>query len=140
MSNHRWLSTGLLSAALLLAAPALAEPGKIGSSGSSDAAMKAFGKFAGSWMSDMEQREARNRSKPDIQRSSGRSYASYTGYAPDWQVEVHATGDKSSPYVGILRYQEQLFTCADETASNCSVARSTPVTEVFPYRNGSWKY
>ncbi len=140
MSNHYGLSAGLLVLLLATAGSATAEPGKISSSSNNDSAIRAFGEFAHSWMSDMEQRETTNRSKPTIKRAAGGAFASYTGYSSDWDVEVHATGDQNSPFVGILRYEEQRFTCKDQTTSKCSVSGSTPVTEVFPYRNGRWKY
>ncbi len=143
MSISHWLAgrmalVGCAALGLALAGPAEADPAKIAPG--SNSAERAFGKFAGSWMKTMEQREATNRGKPEIKRYAGRTYAAYTGYGSDWDIEVHATGDSVSPYVGVLHYKEQHFTCADETTNKCSVASQTPVTEVFPYRNGKWKY
>jgi hypothetical protein len=140
MRAHRWLTAGALVATLSLAGAAQADPAKVGEDGPTEAAFRAFGAFARSWMSDMEQRESANRSKPIIQQHSGRQVATYTGYAPEWNVEVHPTGDRSAPYVGVLHYEEQSFTCRDGTTRDCSLAGSTPVTEVFPYRDGTWKY
>ena len=137
MSTHRWLAAALVAAGLTLTGGVSAEPAKIaGSSG----AQGAFGKFATSWMADMEKREASNRRSPAIQRYAGRTYATYVGYSQEWNTEVHATGDSSAPYVGVLHYKEQTYTCSDETTRSCSVASTTPVTEVFPYRDGRWKY
>lgn len=138
MSIHHWLVAAAVAVGLGLPGAASADPAKIAPGGGN--AERDFGKFANSWMADMKQREASNRNQPTIERYAGRTYATYTGYAPEWKTEVHATGDSSSPYVGVLQYKEQLFTCADETTRKCSVSRSTPVTEVFPYRNGKWKY
>jgi hypothetical protein len=140
MSNHRWLTAGALVAALTLSGAVRADPAKLGADGPSDKAFRAFGAFARSWMTDMEQRESANRGRPIIQQRGGRTVATYTGYAPEWNVEVHATGDRGSPYVGVLHYEEQTFTCRDETTRDCSLSSSTPVTEVFPYRDGTWKY
>jgi hypothetical protein len=138
MSKHSRLATALLVVGLGLPAVASAEPAKIASG--QDGAFRAFGKFARSWMSDMEARESHNKRSPTIEHQGGRRIATYTGYAPEWEVEVHATGDSTSPFVGVLHYQEQVFTCRDETTSRCDLSRSTPVTEVFPYRDGAWKY
>ena len=121
------------------AGAAQAEPASIGD-GAEAGAFRAFGKFAKTWMADMEKRERTNRAKPTIEQQGSRSYATYTGYAPEWKVEVHPTGDSTAPYVGVLHYQEQRYTCRDTTTRSCSLASSTPVTEVFPYRNGAWKY
>ena len=138
MSKHSWLATAALVAGLGLPAVASAEPAKIAPA--QDSAFRAFGKFARSWMGEMEQRERQNKRTPTIERQGSRRIASYTGYAPEWNVEVHATGDRTSPYVGVLHYQEQLYVCQDETTKRCRLSRSTPVTEVFPYRDGAWKY
>jgi len=129
----------LAAAGLALAATGQAEPASLGN-GSEAGAFRAFGTFAKSWMGEMEQREQANRSRPTIEEQGSRSYASYLAYAPEWKVEVHATGDATAPYVGILHYEEQRYTCRDTTTRSCSLATSTPVTEVFPYRDGAWKY
>ena len=103
-------------------------------------ALKTFGDFARSWMADMEKHEATNKRAPEIKYYGGRSYATYKGYAPEFEVEVHATGSPDSPYVGVLKYQEQTFTCNDETTRRCSVAGTVPVTEFFGFRKGRWAY
>lgn len=128
----RWISACAVAAAVGVAAPAGA--------GSDESARQAFDRFAASWMGKMEKREAENRRQPVVQRAGGRSVATYTGYADDWSIEVQATGDRVSPYVGLLSYQEQSYTCSDETARRCSVSRITPVTEVFGYREGRWSW
>ena len=147
MSGHRWntsaLSRGLVAGlvGLALGAPGLAsaDPAARGS-GKNTSAFRDFGKFAKTWMADLEKRERSNRAQPTLERTGTQSYATFTGYAPGFEVEVHATGDRTSPYVGILKYEEQVFACGDETTRRCSVKRTTPVTEVFPYRDGAWKY
>jgi len=139
MSRHRWLITLAVAAGLGCSGLAQAEPASLGD-GHWGTAFRAFGKFAKSWMADMEKREAGNRARPTLQHEGSRSYATYLGYAPKWNVEVHATGDRVAPYVGVLHYQEQTYSCRDETTRSCSVVRSTPVTEVFPYRDGHWTY
>jgi len=128
-----------VAGSLAVAGVATAEPASLGT-GQESSAFRAFGKFAKSWMADMEKREQRNRARPTVEKRGAQSVASYTGYAPEWDVEVHATGDATSPYVGVLRYQEQNYTCKDKTTRACRISSFTPVTEVFPYRNGAWKY
>lgn len=137
MSIHRWLTLAALAAGLTFGAAATADPAKIAPS---SGAKQAFGTFAKSWMADMEKRENTNRSKPKMQSYAGRTYATYVGYSADWNTEVHETGDRLAPYVGVLHYQEQTYTCTDETTRSCKISGTTPVTEVFPYRNGAWKY
>ena len=135
MDKNRWLTAGALVAALTLGGVAQSDPAKIAPS--ENAATRAFGDFARSWMSDMKKREVTHRHRPTIE---GPGLASYVGYSPKWDMEVKATGDSISPYVGVLRYQEQLYTCRDETTRDCKVSRTTPVTEVFAFREGGWKY
>lgn len=139
MSRHRFLVVALAVAGLGLPTLTQAEPASRGD-GADAGAFQEFGQFAKSWMAQMEKRERANRSKPTLEQKGSRTFATYTGYAPDYKVEVHATGDRTSPYVGVLRYEEQLYTCRDETTRKCSLSSSTPVTEVFPYRDGAWKY
>jgi len=116
----------------LAAAPAGAE--------SQQGALRAFGSFADQWMAKLEAREAQNRSQPQVERLAGRSVATYTGYADDWRVEVKPTGDAGSPFVGLLTYDEQHYTCRDETTRRCDLSGTTPVTEVFGYRGGRWSW
>jgi hypothetical protein len=140
--SKRWPYMALaaaVTASFVLASPAQAEPASLGS-GQDAGAFRTFGKFAKSWMAEMEQREQTNRARPTIEENGKQRFATYTGYAPEWNVEVHATGDRTSPWVGVLHYEEQTFTCRDATTRACSISRLTPVTEVFPYRDGSWKY
>lgn len=135
MSN-RILTIALAVAGLGLAASAAhAEPAAL-APGDDATAFRTFGTFAKSWMAEMEQRERTNRARPQIESD----VATFTGYAPEWKVEVHATGDRTAPYVGVLHYEEQRYVCQDQTTRSCRVSRSTPVTEVFPYRDGAWKY
>jgi hypothetical protein len=84
----------------------------------------------------MERVEEDNRRKPERSANSVR----YRGYTDDFRVELRATGYPGAPFVGLIRYGEQLFTCADPGATRCGVSHTTPVTEIFRYQNGRWVY
>lgn len=131
-------STALL--ALLLAAPAPAGPPAAIPDGSRERAGRAFESFANDWMGKMQRAERQNRSRPKLQTVGSREQFTYRGYASDFETELKATGHPAAPYVGVLRYHENLYACSDRTATRCSVAARTPVTEIFRFQNGRWVY
>ena len=65
---------------------------------------------------------------------------SHRGLSKSKVAELKATGHPTAPYVGVLRYHENLYTCSDRAATRCSVAAQTPVTEIFRFQNGRWIY
>jgi hypothetical protein len=54
--------------------------------------------------------------------------------------EVKPTGSPSNPYVGVLHYTEESYSCSDAAQRNCTLVESTPVTEIFRFQNGKWVY
>ena len=131
---HQLGSIGLL--ALALAAPSLAGPPAAIPDGGRERAGRAFETFANEWMAKMERAERQNRSRP---KASAGSFT-YRGYASEFETELKPTGHPAAPYVGLLRYREQLYSCSDKAAKDCSVATQTPVTEIFRFQNGRWVY
>ena len=101
-------------------------------------AKAAFTKFARSWM-DKIQRIAADQ-KPTVQPGATNAVVTYRDYADDFSVELRPTGHASAPYVGILRYSEQIFSCRDIAANDCTLSSQIPVTEIFRYQNGRWVY
>jgi hypothetical protein len=96
--------------------------------------------FASQWMDRMERVEDDNRRKPTVARGAGASEITYRGYTNDFKVELRPTNYPAAPFVGLIRYGEQLFRCADAGATRCDVARTIPVTEIFRFQNGRWVY
>ena len=88
----------------------------------------------------MRNAEARNRLRPSIRPGAAKSVVTYRGFGDDYQVELRPTGHPASPFIGILRYTEQVYTCREASGSDCSVASSVPVTEIFRYQAGRWVY
>ena len=126
----------LLSSSLALAGP----PGAIPEDDSQQRILRSFKSFASSWMEKMERVETSNRAKPKIRPHVSGSPFTYKGYASDFDIEVKHTGYAVAPFVGILRYSEQLFTCTDASASRCRIVSTIPVTEIFRFQGGRWIY
>jgi hypothetical protein len=100
-------------------------------------AERSFNEFAKGWMQKMARVESENRAHPKL-ASNGN--ASYRGYADDFQIELKPTGSSTAPWVGILRYNELLYSCADRVAKACSPSKTTRVTEIFRFQGGKWVY
>lgn len=137
-----WVAAAALVAPLALACSASAEPpaARAGDGTPRASASRAFERFAASWMERMERAEAANRSEPTVSSRDGTTYVTYRGYAEGFDTELRATDSSSTPYVGVLRYQEILFACSDRSAERCRAASRTPVTEIFRYQDGRWVY
>ncbi len=125
--GSRWIVTGLL--ALLLTAPAWAEPAAIAPSGGPrERAESSFQTFARDWVQDMRRREVRA-------RKAGQDH---TGPGAEWRVELRPTGKSRTPYVGILHYTENRMRCSG--AGSCQRVGSSGISEFFRFQNGKWVY
>jgi hypothetical protein len=131
-----------LGAPLVLAAPGLAQAAGPAAVQSTDheRASDSLDAFASQWMNRMERVEDDNRRQPKVTRGPAAPEVSYRGYTNDFRVEIRPTGYPAAPFVGLIRYGEQLFTCADQGATRCGVAHTTPVTEIFRFQDGRWVY
>jgi len=130
----------LAVALLLMAAPALADDVAAIPDSADERARTSFSDFARSWMAKMQKNEAQNRKNPTVQPGPSENVVTYRGIGEDFTVELRPTGHPSAPFVGILRYNEQVYSCDGANASKCSVSSSLPVTEIFRYQGGSWVY
>ena len=116
-----------------------APPAAIADTGS-QTARKSFARFASEWMTKMQRIESQNRANPSLRPGASQPLVTFRGYGTDFTTELKPTGHPRAPYVGILRYIEHLYTCADAKATRCSVASTTPVTEIFRFQDGRWVY
>jgi hypothetical protein len=134
----------VFGAPLLVASAALSQSAPPASvAPSSDAERKAAASldvFASQWMRKMERVEDDNRRKPQVVRNARSTEVTYRGYTNDFKVELRPTGVPGAPFVGLIRYGEQLFSCSDPGATRCGVSHTTPVTEIFRFQNGRWIY
>ena len=124
----------LISTAALASSPAaLAKPAQARAEAS-------FHRFVARWMQKVHALEQEHREKPTVKAGASRPLVTYRGYGDEYSVELRATGHANTPYVGLLRYTEHVYSCETVEAESCRIASSVPVTEVFRYRNGRWTY
>jgi hypothetical protein len=125
------LTAGLVLA--FVAAPALADnPAAIAPA--DERAQASFTKFAQSWMDKVQRMAADQR--PSVHPGAANTMVTYRDYGDEFTVELRPTGHATAPYVGILRYHEQIFSCKDLAVDDCSLS----VTEIFRYQGGRWIY
>ena len=141
LSPSRPIAICTVTAALLLmAAPTIADDVAAIPDSADERARTSFSDFARSWMVKMQENEAQNRKNPTVQPGPSENTVTYRGFGEDFTVELRPTGHPSAPFVGILRYNEQVYSCEGVSASKCSVVSSLPVTEIFRYQSGRWIY
>jgi hypothetical protein len=123
-----------------LAGPALAgSPAAIPDAGDTRARVS-FQTFTADWMRKVRALEERHRANPTVKSGASEPLVTYRGYGEDYSVELRPTGHSQSPYVGLLRYTEHVYSCRNVEADRCSIASTVPVTEIFRYQNGRWTY
>jgi hypothetical protein len=91
-------------------------------------------------MANLEKNEAENRRTAPVYQVASETVIRFDGYGDDYEMTVKETGRPSTPFVGVLRYEEVLYTCLRDDAARCTVTRSVPVSEIFSFRNGRWAY
>lgn len=132
--------TCALTCLLLIASAAHADsPAAISDTGR-DRAGSAFDAFAVQWMQRARAAEITGRANPNVTPGAVAPLVSFRGYAEDYDLELRPTGNPTSPYVGLLRYTENLYTCSGVAATDCKIVSSIPVTEIFRYQGGRWRY
>jgi len=105
-----------------------------------------FEKFSKVWMARLEQvnRDNNLAVKPETV-APGRVVGRYLRYGPDCTREVRATGSKTTPFVGILRYSQRTMEKEGETIPKmkdnpASASGEIQVMEIFRYTGGRWVY
>jgi hypothetical protein len=110
----------------------------------SSPAGKAFDIFIRGWMGDLEREASQQRPSgrflmPAAPSDQPETYT-YREYSDDYQVEMKETGKPAAPYVGILHYVEETYVCRGPAREDCDLVESSPITEIFPFRDGRWQY
>jgi len=98
-------------------------------------ASSAFDSFTSTWMTQLAAASALQPVAAGAVAS--RTYRKYTG---EFTKEVKPTGVPSNPFVGVLRYVEEEYSCSDAARTQCSLVSTMPVTEIFRFQNGRWVY
>jgi len=120
---------------------ALADPpARIDPDAASRGARASFETFARDWMARAQARSERDRANPRLSPGAKALVATYREVGKDFETELQPTGRPGTPWVGVLRYTENVVTCADLHATDCRVVSTVPVTEVFRLRGGHWVY
>jgi len=127
-----------LAVALVLAAPAGAEPAS--PAASREGAASSFEAFAREFMAQVRAREQRARLRPRVAAGPASPVVTYRGYGEEFRTELRGSGSEAAPFVGLLHYTEHVYSCRDLASERCSLAASAPVTEVFRFRGGRWVY
>lgn len=135
LSLSSFLALGIATAAL--AGPPAAIPN---SDPAQQRAERSFDEFAKGWMQKMAHLESQNRTSPKLASQSGGMVASYRGYEPGYVIELKPTGSATAPWVGILRYHELTYMCADKSTASCAPSKKMRVTEIFRFQGGKWVY
>ena len=131
-----WLVTLLLAPA----APSWAgSPAAISDSGR-HRAETSFQEFATGWMEKARKLELEHRSEPTVTVGATRPVGTYRGFGDDYSLELQPTGHPAAPYLGLLRYTEEVYSCRGIETSECSIAATVPVTEIFRFQYGRWNY
>ena len=125
-----------LGVCLLLATRALADAPPP-AQGPDRAQAAAFQDFARQWMTKLRGMEQH---RPRVSAGPGHLLFTYRGYADEFRTELEPTGKAATPYVGLLHYTEQVYSCKSLETRECTVAATVPVTEIFRLQGGRWSY
>ena len=105
-----------------------------------DRAGAAFDAFAAKWMDRAHATEQESRANPSVKPGATAPLVTFRGYGDDYALELRPTGNPNSPYVGLLRYTEHVYSCSSVEATDCTIVSSVPITEIFRYQSGRWRY
>jgi hypothetical protein len=109
-------------------------------------AKSSFEVFKVEWMKKVHSYSDYGEHNVKVEKDPGGQYvATYRIVAPAEGSEVKATGDKFSPFVGLMKYEERTFQSRADTAE---LAKQGPfkcekeviITEIFRYSKGKWVF
>jgi hypothetical protein len=104
---------------------------------------QAFTKFARSWLGSLSREApAPGNGRRFLAPNAPEEQEPYTyrDYGEDFAIRMKPTGNAASPFVGILSYTENVYVCRGPTRDDCELVESSPITEIFPFRDGRWQY
>jgi hypothetical protein len=104
-----------------------------------------FQLFNQQWMEHLYSREEKSKSNIACKKVDDSFVAEYTGYSRTYSGRTKKTASKETPYVGILNYQEQTFVSKAKTYEEAvngqfKLQQECPVTEIFSFSRGKWRY
>ncbi len=104
-----------------------------------------FKLFNQHWMENLYSREAKNKAAVVCKQVDDGFVAEYTGYSRAYSARTKKTDCRETPYIGILNYQEQTFVSRARTYEEAingqfKLYQECPVTEIFSFSGGKWRY
>jgi len=106
---------------------------------------KSFHRFNQQWMKSLHEMEKRGRANLRCKKVKDQYITVYTGYSTTYSSTIKKTDYKESPYIGILNYREKKFISRARTFEEAiqgpfNLIDDYPVTEIFVFKNGRWRY
>jgi hypothetical protein len=134
-------SPAAVLALLALALPAAAQPPASHSPLEAQRrAERSFSRFAADWVARQQQRLEDERTRPRLISGGESPMALYHAIGDDFSTELRATGQPAAPWVGVVNYTELVYSCTGADATSCALSASSPVSEIFRFRDGRWIY
>jgi len=104
-----------------------------------------FELFNQQWMDRLYNLERKSKESLVCKKVQDAFVAEYTGYSKTYSGRTKRTDYKETPYIGILSYQEQTFvsrarTYEEAINGNFTLLQECPVTEIFSFAGGKWRY
>jgi len=109
---------------------------------------KAFVKFQHEWIEKLNHHGKYGKKNVEVkedQDHKGVYVASYLELSDPFEYRVKKTGQKGSPYVGVMRYKRMTYSSSGKTPEEASngnfeCKRQLTVTEIFRFSGGKWVY
>jgi len=107
---------------------------------------QAFDLFAKRWLGDISKTSKQDRDQSRFltpaKPGAPAEAKTYTFRESDgnYVIQTKETGNAAAPFIGILSYTESVYVCKDPAREDCELVESSPITEIFPYRDGRWQY
>lgn len=109
---------------------------------------KAFVKFQHEWIQKLNRYGNYGKKHVEVKEDKdhqGVYIASYLELSDPFEYRIKQTGQKGSPYVGVIRYRKMTYASRGKTpeeasAGNYKCEHQSIVTEIFRYSGGKWVY
>lgn len=109
---------------------------------------KAFVKFQHDWIAKLTKYGTYGKSHLQVKEDEahkGSYVASYLVLTEPFEYRIKKTGQKASPYVGVIRYKKMTYASKGSTAEEASAGsfkcvHESIVTEIFRYSGDRWVY
>jgi len=108
---------------------------------------KAFVKFQQEWIEKLNQHGKYGKKHIEVKEDKDHKgyIASYLELSDPFEYRIKKTGQKGSPYVGVMRYKRMEYSSTGKTREEASngqfqCKRQLTVTEIFRFSGGKWVY